>query len=246
MSATAHAAPFTIADTYVGSDGHGKGDVIGHTSKYQINDMVVELMGDDLIVTISTNMDAGLGTAASKTLTALSEGKGIGWGDLFISVDGWDPFGPAPYWDDDNTNGEKWEYGVALDDRWDASSSTAALYALNGATNDDNAYLSEDFMSAGLFRNGQEAAVDTSVGDTEWKKAVDDVAMTGGDIKFTIDTVDTSLHGKTVGELGFHWAITCGNDTIEGMPEPTTVAMLILGVACIGFAQVRRRKMVRS
>ena len=73
----------------------------------------------------------------------------------------------APYVSDDNTNGTQWLYGFSLDDRWMANGSgTGTLYSLNGADNDANTLLSEDFMSGATYRNGQEIAVDTASSDT--------------------------------------------------------------------------------
>ncbi|MCP4408748.1 MAG: PEP-CTERM sorting domain-containing protein, partial [Gammaproteobacteria bacterium] len=47
------------------------------------------------------------------------------------------------------------------------------------------------------------------------------------------------------GQVAIHWGMTCANDVIEGevsVPEPTTLALLGIGLLAIPFARPRRRK----
>jgi hypothetical protein len=64
-------------------------------------------------------------------------------------------------------------------------------------------------------------------------------------VKFTLDLTGTDL--KFIEFYGLHWNMTCGDDTIEGpydypLPEPTSLAIMLLGLACLGGASLRRRK----
>jgi hypothetical protein len=54
-------------------------------------------------------------------------------GDLFISTNGWNPFGPAaPYANDTMANGETWELAAVLDNRnFSSTSGILSLYAVN-------------------------------------------------------------------------------------------------------------------
>ena len=153
MPIAVHAAP--IVDTYVGGNEHGYGDVIGD-SRFQVTSFEMTRSGANLHVVINTNF-AGYGDDAlfsGSTRTPASARRGIGYGDVFLS-NNWTPNGTAPYKLDDHAHGTKWTYGFALDNRWSATGGAGRLYALNGATNDSNTLLSNDFLSSGTFRDGQ-------------------------------------------------------------------------------------------
>lgn len=240
LSVSAAATPVIIADQYVGGDDHGRGDVIGNVGKFGIDSMTVDLVGATLSITINSLFgENGLGSFASYT----ASGNGIGFGDLFLSSSGWNPYGAAPYVDDDYSNGTVWDYGISLGDRWDKSSS-ASLYGLDTTTGNTDVLLSQDFLTGATFRDGQEIAVDTSAGSLLSNTATFD-ANTYGAITFILDIAGTDLAGAD--SIGLHWAMTCGNDTIEGaysVPEPATIVLMLLGLICLTFTGYRRGQYV--
>ena len=239
MPIAAQAAP--IADAYVGGNEHGYGDVIGD-SRFQVTSFEMTRSGSNLHVVINTNF-AGYGDDAlfaAYTRTSASARRGIGYGDVFLSND-WTPFGAAPYSLDDHAHGTKWTYGFALDNRWSATGGAGRLYALNGATNDSNTLLSNDFLSGATFRDGQVIAVDQAarsvagLGAGTWT-----VDSANQRLLFDFDIAGTSLlHDDT---LALHWGMTCGNDVIEGLatvPAPGALGLLGLGLLAAPF--LRRR-----
>lgn len=240
FSISATATPVLITDGYTGSNSHGHGDVIGDASKFGISSMTVDLVGSTLSVLISTPFaDNGLGTFTGYT----ASGNGIGFGDLFLSSSGWNPYGTSPYLSDDHSNGTVWDYGVSLGDRWDKSSS-ASVWSLSGS-NDDNAMLAEDFMTGAIYRNGQEIAVDTASQTTSMLllNSASFDATTAGQILITLDISGTAL--ATASSIGLHWGMTCGNDTIEGeyaVPEPTTLLLMMLGFVGLTIVGMRRKQ----
>lgn len=238
-----YAIPTNINDTYVGGEDFGRGDVIGRKSKFDILSMDVDLVGNSLAVTINTNFAGRAGVYSWAT----TGGEGIGYGDLFLS-NSWNPYGSASTgYVDDNFYSDyttDWSYAFSLDDRWDNSGGSGSLYELAGDGND--VLLSEDFLSRGTFREGQEIAVDPAgkaINSSSWS-IISDTYSTIGSISFLIDLTGTSLEGSDT--IALHWGMTCGNDTIEGeysaVPEPAILGMLAIGLLGIGIAQRKRAK----
>jgi hypothetical protein len=189
--------------------------------------MDVERIGNTLSVSINTGF-AGKGDNGLFSAYTYS-GKGIGYGDLFLSSS-WNPYGAAPYASDNSTNGTTWSYAFSLGDRY-TDGGSGSLYSLIGDNSD--VLLSEDFLKGAIFRNGQEVAVDstgkTAINSSNW-------SITTGSINFLIDLTGTALAGSDT--IALHWGMTCGNDTIEGeytdVPEPAILGLLAIGLIAIG------------
>lgn len=237
-AAVACAAP--VFDTYMGGNAAGFGDIVGQASIFDVRSFDAQRTGTRLQVVIDTAFAGNAGVYPSLTATASSAGRGIGYGDLFLAGD-WMPFGPAPYTGDNHITGTHWTYAFSLDDRWSATGGSGRLYRLNGATNNANTLLSNDFISRGGYRRGQVVAVDRAsstveqVGTGHW-------SVDGGNdrLQFNFDLAGTALADDDT--LALHWDMSCGNDVIEGVahvPAPAAAPLLALG-ALLGLLRRRR------
>ena len=228
---TSYAYSFSITDNYVGGNDHGYNDVIGDY-RFKVHGMDVTIDDDYLMtVDIRTNYVNHIGAYGTEL------------GDLFISINGWNPYGSAAngYKYDNSANGEKWEYAFDV--------SEGKLFDISAAQG--SIRTSDQVYGPGhsgyIYRNGQEVQID-STGLT---------ALTTGTVGMDSDSLTLSFSiadmvaGLDTFTLGFHWGMTCGNDVIEGaidpitnttnpVPEPGT--LILLGGGLLGmFTMLRKR-----
>lgn len=240
LSGSLAAAPIVVKDAYIGADASNYGDVVGEDSDFDISSMVVEQTGSDFNFTINTNF-ANKSGELFNNLT--SGGTGIGYGDLFLA-NGWNPFGSGPYSDDDAANGTKWTWGLMLGDRYQNDGGTVTLFQLLDSSNLNTAVLSDDLMTGGDWRDGQEVAINDSNKELVVNRGVVGSWSVGASqLNIFADLSDSDLlSGDT---LAFHWGMTCANDVIEGevdlkkVPEPGTIGLA--GLALVGMFLMRRR-----
>jgi MYXO-CTERM domain-containing protein len=240
----------TGTNAYWGGNGHNYGDVIG-TSLYDIQGAKITRTGSVLTIVISTNFAGHAGTDASTT----TNGKGIGYGDVFLA-NTWTPAGTDAHHTND-ANSTDWDYGFALDNRYSSTGGTFSLMTLAGSNTKDT-LLSNSFMgncktSAGCYyRDGQAVAVNTNSGTvSKTTSTVTNKAMTGtwtvnkdDSLTFKIDLSGSELLNWT--SFAMHWGETCQNDVIEGMtsvtvPLPNTAALFLLGLGSLAMLRRRRR-----
>ncbi len=255
------AAPITgtVTDAYFGGDDHGYGDVVGSNSLFNILSVDYSLTGTLLEISVNTNFaNNGVGTFSNYTKADPNgdflAGEGITFGDLFLA-DEWTPSGTAAnkYITDDISTGTDWDYGFSLADRTSTTGGVGNWYDLTGVDNVSGIYTSDDYMKNAIWRNGQEVSVNRSaVGSANIvQSGVNWVVNAGspGTVTFNFDIAGTSL--ETSDTIAFHWAMSCGNDTIEGMfnkpvpaPEPASLALFGLGLSGLLLRARSRRKSI--
>ncbi len=242
VSATAAHAAVTVQDNYYGGlNTYNGSDVIGPTDVFDIKNAVFRRVGaggNTLQITINTNYAGVPGTGPA---------DGTGYGAFFITpgLNAWNPTGTAPHYGDDVYQAGEWSYAFTVPFDPGADSGTASLYAVNN----DNVVMSNvngdpiTYPFTGnpgyYFRQGQ--AVQYNPGKTDISLASGSWQVNPGQLVFSIN--DDHLLGDN---FAFSWAMTCGNDVIQGqvdgVPEPATWTMLILGFGAAG-AMMRRRRM---
>lgn len=235
----AQAAPITITDQFIGgaptSPSWYGADVIGDADKFDISSLNFEITGSSLTVNVISSYFNNVGQYGTRL------------GDLFISTNGWHPYGSAPYTDDTASNGETWEYALVLSNHGESAaqsgnpanfvnqSGTISLYQI---TNPAQIQLSN---ASGIYRGNQEVLLNTSglqaLATGSW--GIFDLPGEYDQLRFTIATSIFS----NVTDWGFHYGMTCGNDVIEGgaaVPEPASAMLLLTAIG--GAAFLRRRR----
>ncbi|MFH0910740.1 MAG: PEP-CTERM sorting domain-containing protein [Planctomycetota bacterium] len=223
MGFPAQASPIVIEDDYWGGEpsvNKTPNEDFFHGAAYDIQRMIVNytVSTGSLVVDVVSNYFRNIGLNNTEM------------GDLFISSDGWNPYGAAPYPEDsDHAHvGEDWEYALMLDNHLSSAGALSLLQI------DDKHIATTQELYRGtqneLYRKFQEAQV---------KNAPDPVLALG-----TWVVNDNVLHMEIptgaifagVPELGLHWTQSLGYDVIEGraglsaVPEPTSWILLTLGV----------------
>lgn len=258
LSAQAQAVP--LLDTYIGGHDHGYGDVIGDRNVFDVQRAEINRESGRLRIDIFTNFVGRSGGFASHT----QNGKGIGYGDLFLSG-AWTPFvkpgdtsaaNVDGHLFDTAANGTRWTFALSFDDAWStATSGSFSFYALNGS-NAENLVMTEELFKPGVIvRDAQPVHVDrnsstvTRLGGGNWTA---DATSAERRLSFDLDlSLDPSQRIAGYDYLSLHWGMTCNNDVIQGgvalpplpggsVPEPTT--MSLLGAALMGLVATRRRR----
>ena len=233
----------TISDGYIGANptrNYSHVDVIGQDALFNIDRLEVNLVGDRLVVDIYSGYFDNVGEYDTRL------------GDLFLSIDGWNPVDPSDQ-DSMHNGGEAWELVASLHGKGDieAKSGNASLYRLDpsNAAQYENDILTSDEKTDGsryIYRGDQEVQYNQETGQG--------VLLTDEGSWYISDEMDflrisvQALVGPDfdltdIKSLGYHFAMTCGNDVIEGsapVPEPGTV--FLLGVGLIAMATRGRRR----
>lgn len=246
------AAPFVLQDTYIGGGGTGpytNSDSIGGGifNVYSADVQRTGTSGNTLQVVIHTDFAGHAG-----------QDHGVGNGALFINPGFWTPTGTGPAYLTDVYQPGDWKYAVTIPALTNAASGTGGLYLTTNGTvvlsnvNGDPIAYPNPGNNGFYFHQGQPVQFTPNngaptVGGTSATWAINANAHT-----ITFDITDNHVLGDT---FALSWAMTCANDILEGqvilptqgntvggVPEPTTWAMMVLGFAALGVAAHRRKR----
>ena len=252
----AFAAPVTtiINDTFLGGNDTTQSparDIIGEPESFNIDNMAVTIdraTGKISVKIVTEWFDRDADGTSVGARPYLNSDILVNNGDLFISTNGWAPFGlDGGHSGDNASNGEGWEFVF--------DTSTKKIYGGSFGVSLSDAEMSPypELVAGVDFRGNQETrrstgGDETATGTVQWST---DAEVDADGIAYIIynfvlaDIGITDPNGAI--NLGFHWTMTCGNDVIEGgvdsgpgneVPEPGIVLLFGLGLLGLGL---RRR-----
>jgi hypothetical protein len=245
---SALAGTVTLQDNYFGglntyNNADSIGDGIFNISSAQIQR--IGAGGNTLVVTINTAFAGFAGSDA-----------GTGYGALFITpgYNVWHPTGSAAsHYDTDTYQPGEWQYALTIPQIPGGSSGSGGLYLTGGGSlNVDTAGFGT-IVSSNVFgdpitapnsgNNGWYFRQDQAVQFTPDVAPIAADSWSVGPGTITFQVTDNHLLGDN---FALAWAITCANDVIQGqvngVPEPSTWAMMMIGFGGIGFGAYRRTR----
>ena len=233
------ASEWTIEDYYIGggySNGYVQksGDVISlkdEINLFNIRNMIV-------------NIDDYTGAVQIKIRTDYIDGsRTTNYGDLFISTNGWKPFGTSPYKTDIYGNGEAWEFAFNTNAKKIYKTADTSILTSNSFFDSVNGSVAHD--PDNWYRRDQEvqinpgSAVPVSTGETSFSQTI-------GYLTYAFSLSDLGISVAEGYDLGFRWTMTCANDIIEGgvskVPVPEPATMILMGMGLLGISATLRKK----
>jgi hypothetical protein len=221
LSFSSGAGAITVGETYYG------GTVVNYPV---LNDVIggTDFSVDSLVATKGTDGRITVVLTGSYFLSGYAAGLwGLGQpGDLYISSTGWRMVSPANNgaYDTFVPSLEGWDYVISFADKKLYSFSTSGqAYTPTGNEGYWYGYRDGQAYRGGYVGNGTAATV----------------TLSGNTLTFIFDSM-----GLDPAQIGYHWAMGCGNDVVEGggtpVPEPGT--LFLLGLGFVGLVVSRLRK----
>ena len=242
----AQAGTVNITDGYWGGiNTYNNSDIIGDYH-FDVSGASISRSGPNgatLNITVNTNFAGYAGQQG-----------GTGYGALFLTpgYNVWKPTGVAPYPTDVYKNGE-WKYALTIPQLPSASSGTGGLYLTGGGALNTLTPGYGTIVSSNVYGNPITAP---NAGNGGWyfrqdqavqftpDSGVSPIALASWSVGTSSITFSVTDNGLLGDNFALSWAETCANDVLQGqvngIPELSTWAMMILGFAGLGFVGYRR------
>ncbi|HID96772.1 MAG TPA: PEP-CTERM sorting domain-containing protein [Thermodesulfobacteriaceae bacterium] len=228
---------YTIDDNYTGASPTGSGwqgaDVIGYAGYFDSDRIEVTYNGSWIYIDVYSRYLDNIGQFQTEL------------GDLFLATGGWNPYGDQPYVNDNyNNTGTNWNYALVLDNHLPGAGQISGSFELFSF---DQGSPVLSWAPAGyIYRDGQLVQFQPDANAAALAVGLWSINNLGGQDEDDHLRFALNYSFGEIPELAIHWAMSCGNDVVEGsvpaapVPEPATV--LILGSGLLGLGSLRKRQ----